>query len=212
MGTTPVLALRYPEPTDPADVPTDIHELATDVEAAFQALAECWKCLAEIDLAAVQTISGISQAFDHLRLVMHVRSPHSVASESFYFRLNGDGGGNYDHANIKCNNNVVAADQLMAQTQATLGALPGANATAGYYADADVMFPGYSAAGGSRRWVGSSSCFAPVSVTVAEMFGYMLAGSWRLPGAPITSIGFLPTGGGVFAAGSRAWLYGIAGA
>jgi hypothetical protein len=32
MGTTPTLLLPYPEPTDPADVPTDMHELATQIE------------------------------------------------------------------------------------------------------------------------------------------------------------------------------------
>jgi hypothetical protein len=32
MGTTPIYALRYPAATDPADVPTDMQELATDVE------------------------------------------------------------------------------------------------------------------------------------------------------------------------------------
>jgi len=33
MGTTPTLLLPYPEPTDPADVPTDMHELADRIEA-----------------------------------------------------------------------------------------------------------------------------------------------------------------------------------
>jgi hypothetical protein len=32
MGTTPILALPYPEASDPADVPTDIHELATALD------------------------------------------------------------------------------------------------------------------------------------------------------------------------------------
>lgn len=32
MGTTPNLLLPYPEPTDPADVPTDIHELASRLD------------------------------------------------------------------------------------------------------------------------------------------------------------------------------------
>ena len=35
MGTTPTYGLRFPEPADPADVPTDMHELATDVETAL---------------------------------------------------------------------------------------------------------------------------------------------------------------------------------
>lgn len=35
MPTTPTYALRYPAATDPADVPTDMGELATDVEAAL---------------------------------------------------------------------------------------------------------------------------------------------------------------------------------
>jgi hypothetical protein len=39
MPTTPVYALRYPAATDPADVPLDIHNLATDVETALASLA-----------------------------------------------------------------------------------------------------------------------------------------------------------------------------
>jgi hypothetical protein len=35
MPTTPIYALRYPALTDPADVPTDMGELATDVEGAL---------------------------------------------------------------------------------------------------------------------------------------------------------------------------------
>jgi hypothetical protein len=37
MPTTPVFAFRYPAPTDPADVPTDIGNLATDVENTVKA-------------------------------------------------------------------------------------------------------------------------------------------------------------------------------
>jgi hypothetical protein len=39
MPTTPVYALRYPAATDPADVPTDMGELATDVETALSTKA-----------------------------------------------------------------------------------------------------------------------------------------------------------------------------
>lgn len=35
MGATPTYGLRYPELVDPADVPTDMNELAIDVEAAL---------------------------------------------------------------------------------------------------------------------------------------------------------------------------------
>jgi hypothetical protein len=38
MGTTPVYKFRYPAATDPADVPTDMQELALDVEAAIEAI------------------------------------------------------------------------------------------------------------------------------------------------------------------------------
>lgn len=39
MPTTPVYALRYPASTDPADVPTDMSELALDVEGVFNRAA-----------------------------------------------------------------------------------------------------------------------------------------------------------------------------
>ena len=35
MGATPKYGLRFPELDDPADVPTDMGELAADVEAAL---------------------------------------------------------------------------------------------------------------------------------------------------------------------------------
>jgi hypothetical protein len=35
MGTTPIYALPYPEATDPADVPTDMRELAERIEAVL---------------------------------------------------------------------------------------------------------------------------------------------------------------------------------
>lgn len=41
MGTTPVYALPYPEAVDPADVPTDMHELALAIEA-IPALGGGW--------------------------------------------------------------------------------------------------------------------------------------------------------------------------
>jgi hypothetical protein len=38
MGTTPIYALPYPEPVDPADVPLDLRELAERIEAIHKPL------------------------------------------------------------------------------------------------------------------------------------------------------------------------------
>jgi len=40
MGTTPTYQLPYPEPTDPADVPTDMHELALKTEQVIDGLPD----------------------------------------------------------------------------------------------------------------------------------------------------------------------------
>jgi|SRR5262252_9844307 len=61
MGATPKYALRYPEPADPADVPTDMHELATDVEAALQSKGPGAE-LAYTQITASVNITGTTEA------------------------------------------------------------------------------------------------------------------------------------------------------
>lgn len=62
MGTTPIYALRYPEPTDPANVPTDMHELATDVETQLQALSGAGAQLAYQEFIAPVTSAATTVA------------------------------------------------------------------------------------------------------------------------------------------------------
>src|SRR5215471_2626881 len=42
MPTTPLFGLRYPAPTDPADVPQDIHNLASDTETLASYLTKTY--------------------------------------------------------------------------------------------------------------------------------------------------------------------------
>jgi hypothetical protein len=73
MGTTTKHALRYPEPTDPADVPTDMNELATDVDNALPPVsvngqwlkggasgAMTWSAIAATDLAFAGQPNGVA--------------------------------------------------------------------------------------------------------------------------------------------------------
>jgi hypothetical protein len=55
MPATPTYGFRYPAATDPADVPLDMQELATDVEAAL-------KTLAYAEATTVATITATSEA------------------------------------------------------------------------------------------------------------------------------------------------------
>jgi hypothetical protein len=73
MGTTTIHSLRYPEPTDPADVPTDMNELATDVDNALPPVsvsgrwlkggasgAMSWQPIAAADLSFIGAANGVA--------------------------------------------------------------------------------------------------------------------------------------------------------
>jgi hypothetical protein len=77
MGATPTFGLRYPELTDPADVPIDMSELATDTEAA---------------LALMQRLTGKGAANGYASLdatgkVPAAQLPASGAVRQPYFRI-----------------------------------------------------------------------------------------------------------------------------
>jgi hypothetical protein len=58
MGVTPQYNLRYPENSDVADVPTDIQELAVDVEAQLALRATTAEVDARIDAKVMVGTAG----------------------------------------------------------------------------------------------------------------------------------------------------------
>lgn len=60
MATTPKYALRYPDATDPADVPVDMGELATDVENVLFGIAGASRYRGRLTAAQFAALTGLT--------------------------------------------------------------------------------------------------------------------------------------------------------
>jgi hypothetical protein len=213
MGTTPTYQLPYPEATDPADVPLDMRELADRIEAAignpFDTRLDALEArptsalvkIAELDLAAVKDFTNIPQTYAGLRLVARVRTAAGITNEFLYVRFNDVADANYDQGGFAVINAAFTSRQQLAQNQLLVGRAPGASALGSWFGSLDLSIPGYR---DTNTKVVLGQSYAQSGSSLAEMIAESVYGFWRY-GNAITKISFLQT----FAAGSRAWLYGI---
>jgi len=99
MGTTTIHGLRYPEAADPADVPTDMNELATDVDNALPPVsvngrwlkggssgAMSWQPIAVGDLSFAGQPSGVA-TLDASGKVPAAQLPASSTIEAAYAQI-----------------------------------------------------------------------------------------------------------------------------
>jgi hypothetical protein len=161
--------------------------------------------IGEIDLTATGDFTNIPQVYDHLRLVIRARSTQAVVTLNNLLRFNDDVSASYYWSVLIGQNNAASSTQPAAQTAALIGAIPGAGAAAGNLGSADILISDYARTGFGKVLLGTAFTLSDPRI---ELFG---ASCW-LGGAAITKVSVLPTGGGAYAAGSRAWLYGISGA
>ena len=226
MGSTPTYGLPFPETTDPADVPTDMHELALEVEAelgtvhtelnsldsrmdALEAQVGGFVLLQQQILGAPSgsiDLLSISAAYSSLMLTFTARSDGAVGSTALNMRLNNDSGGNYDvEGRGDSGTTTTAPSEDRAQTLMLVGSVPGASAGASRMGSGMLLLPAYSATVGFQtvcvlggRIIGT----ATGDVQVATRWG-----SWR-SAAAVNRLTLLPATGS-FIAGSRATLYGL---
>jgi len=197
--------LPYPLPTEPvAEGAQAIRNLAEAIKG--------WQCLAELDLTAATTFNAIDQDFDQLRLIASVRSATAIKAEGLNLRCNGITSAAYFQSFVMANNNVVTANQQVAVAQIQIGLLPGSSATPSWFGTTDILFPSYNGPQQSKTCTFSSYCHAPVANNATDLWTIYGHGTFN-PGAitPITSLTLIPGASAAFAAGSRAWLYGISG-
>jgi hypothetical protein len=213
-STTPVLALPYPAPTDPADVPADMQKLANRIEAIYgqpsglagldasgkvpagQLPAASPAGLTMIAdsgfLAAAQSsidFTAIPQTYTHLMILATLRCTGSGPT-ALYLALNGDTAA----ANYSAYRGVVAGLGVCAAQYGVAGS----NAPAGQFGSNHLALFSYRS---TRSKVLDCLC------TRYEYVGEMTSGFWN--GTVAVNRVTLTTTGTTFDIGSRAILYGI---
>jgi len=220
MGQTPIYAFPFPELTDPADVPTDMGELATAVEGtlsgpfdsrldALEAGVGSMARLADVLLAADAAnidFQNIPQTYAHLLLAGAVRTTAAVLLDSLFMRINGDAGASYHTHGVLGSNNTVSAFSLVAGQSLSIAGMPGASAPAGIQGKFMLWMPGYTRANGAG-WV--SVAWALTGGTAAG-FNNMLRGGHWAGSTAVNRLTVLSTAGQL-ASGSRVTLYGLRG-
>lgn len=227
MPTTPKLALPYPAPTDPADVPADMNALATRLDAvtgaasglasldsggkvpAAQIPAGVVTAIGEIDLTASVNFTGIPATFDHLRLVIRARSTAAGVFSNVFMRCNNVATGSYFVTILQATGAGTSIVNEAAQPQANLGMVQAASGAAGHQGTIVLDIPDANTSGYQKVGVGKGFCLN--TGNPQDIVQFSIGASLGVA-VPITQISLLLTGNVPFAAGSRAWLYGILGA
>jgi hypothetical protein len=136
--------------------------------------------------------ASIPSNFKHLRLLASLRSAQSTVA-GVNCRVNGDSGGNYDTPPTQ----NQTAFPLMSF-------LVGTDRTAGVHAQVVMDFIDYAVITHHRGASWRSGWYDGTSTITADLVGH-----WKNLAAAINRIQLIPAVG-VFAAGSRATLYGLA--
>jgi len=214
MGQTPIYQLPYPELTDPADVPTDMRELAERTETVFSGLgAGDLTRIADVVLAADAAsidFQNIPQTFAHLMLVIHARTTTAGASDGVTGRFNADASGSYFSTAVRSAGTTPSVVTALSATGLILALVPAAAAAAGadVFGGAVVMIPNYANATLDKNvfCYGGAVTFG----TAADMFTEVNTGMWYKPAA-ITRLTLTSTNGGQLRARSHGTLYGLRG-
>ena len=153
------------------------------------------------------TILGgnIPGTYNHLRLVLLLRSDEAVTSSNAKLRFNNDGSSIYNHSFNQVVNATVSGSSTVADASVAEINTIGSSGTAGHFSTCEIVIPAYAqtTAHKSLTGVGQSS----IDDTAGNQIQRTLAGHWRSTAA-ITRIQILPNSGN-FIAGSRFTLYGL---
>jgi hypothetical protein len=226
VGATPTYALPYPEPGDPADVPTDLHELCDRIEAvlvpgAASGQIPIWDnagkrwtpgyplfAIADVVLGSSSAsidIQNIPQTFRHLLVVVFARCDGSGAAQNLTARYNGDSTANYDSQFLTASATTVAGAEILASTSMRWGQVPAATAPAGSFSGGTIWIPNYADAGNMQP---AQTHFGNKQGNAGGLHALELGMAFYRLAAAVSRITILP-GGGSLIANSRVTLYGV---
>jgi hypothetical protein len=212
MGQTPIYQLPYPELTDPADVPTDMRELAERTETVFGGLgAGDLTRIADVKLAAAAAnidLQNIPQTFGHLLLLILGRSTAAVPIDSLNVRVNNITGANYYALTLRGSGSAASVVPSIGSTSVVLSGVPGATATdaANVRGGGLLLIPNYAATDGYPTMLAMTGLTGGVATNI---FVDQLTVLCNVAAA-VNRI-TLTCGSGSVAAGARATLFGLRG-
>lgn len=150
-------------------------------------------------------VSGISQAYNHLKLVLTVRGSTAATVVSSGIRFNNDSGNNYNSQRTYSNNAGVAGSGNFAQSRLILADCPAASSAANAAGTMEVLVPSYALTTFNKGVVFNSVAVQAVYGT--NDYTWSGGGDW-LSTAAITRVTVLPASGN-WLAGSRLTIYGL---
>lgn len=155
--------------------------------------------------AANFDITAISNAYNHLRLLLYARGDTAAATTNVYLRFNNDSAANYDWQYAQASAAAVTAAESFAATQAIVASMPANTAGANLFGDVEVSVLHYAGSANNKALIAQEvhkSGTASGNLVVAQFAAF-----WRSNSA-ISRITVLPAAGN-FVAGSRCTLYGL---
>jgi hypothetical protein len=138
--------------------------------------------------------------YTDLILILNARQDTAVSYQSFFCRINGDGGSNYSWTQLAADGSSVYSDRLANDSYCRLSGIPGNNAGSTTYGTAIVNFMNYSNSTTNKTILSRGAVVGGESQTAVSL--------WRNTNA-ITSFVLYTAGLNNWASGSMFTLYGI---
>lgn len=158
--------------------------------------------------AANFDLTSIPQTYKHLKLVLSLRSNQAGATDYATVRFNGDATALYTSLLTGWVQTAAFNGYDPAVTKGRVGLIPGNTGTdAGTFGSTEVLIPDFANAAKKKNYSSLSGVTWANSVNNSSALS--LSGFWSALAA-INRITILPNAGGLFLAGSRVSLYGLA--
>jgi hypothetical protein len=178
---------------------------ATQINAAgVGAMTQLYDNIASGAIASWD-VQGISQAYNHLMLIVLARMDAVVSDQAGRLRFNGDTGANYDSERFVAFGATQSTGESLAATGASFGWFTGSSADANYASYEDLIIPHYTGTVFNKTFVGKNS--SPQTTASGLTQAGIHSGLWRNTAA-INRITVYPLTGN-WIAGSRLTIYGL---
>jgi hypothetical protein len=150
-------------------------------------------------------VTGISQAYNDLTLVLIGRGADPGGVDTALIRFNNDSGNNYYRQRLTVNAGTATASENQGQTGLFSGGIPASAAYANTFGVLEMTIYGYA----STAW--KKACqfqsFGPLNISAGSLYLTALGGMWDSTAA-ITRVAMLGSSTANFVTGSQLRIYG----
>ena len=151
------------------------------------------------------SFTGISQAFNHLRVVVTGRVDLAGTITNVGLRFNGDSGNNYSGENIDIRSTTISSGESYSMSSTRSAVMAGTTVTANFPSSNIFDIPNYTNATFNKTVLTTGI----MTSSTAGQTWLRLAGSAWANTSAITSVSVFAADGGGFIAGSMFYLYGV---